>query len=236
MVEFSLGKTKYSVTRPKLREWLSIEKIRTKAIESAEKRDSKFVDHLLSYLSALLHIPISNIENKPWYEVVEGYYLSSIECSPKLDLSIISSSRKPKDAPDAMPDPWEYDERTWYSWCNMLSKAYGWNIQYNAELDVDDAIALIQEISLEDQFEKEWEWSLTEVAYEYNKSTKKSKLRTLPRPDWMKRASRFVADEIKKPKPVASVKPSFVPVGVVLLDEKENKDNTSDNQRSFIPL
>jgi len=235
VVEISLSETVYSVTRPKLRKWLSIEKLRTKLTESAEKKDNGFIDYLLSYLSALLGVPAVDLEDTPWYEIIEGYHLSAIECSPKLDLSIISSGKKDDNKPEELPDPWEYDERLWYSWCSILSKNFGWTIEYNAELDVDDAIALIQEVELDSQFRKEWEWSLTEIAYKYEKSTKKSVLQKLPRPSWMKRASKFVAKEIQKPTPTIRMRPSFVPAGVVLKDDEEqNKTVESKGNNSSI--
>lgn len=233
MVELSLGGNSYSVTRPKLRKWLSIEKIRQKTIESAERKDGRFVNLLLSYLSALLSIPTEDIENVPWYEIAEGYYYASLECYPKLDLSIISPRKREKQ--DGMPDPWEYDERVWYSWCNLIAKSYGWNIEYIAELDVDDGIALIQEINLDIQFRKEWEWSLSEIAWAEDKMTKKMKLTPLPRPYWMRTASRFTADKITTSTPTIKVKPSFLPAGVVITDE-QNRNKTINHEGSIRPL
>lgn len=215
MIEVSLKDNQYPVTRPKLQKWLSMEKIRNDIIESAGRKDKKVVDNLFSYLSALLDV--SDIDDAPWYEVIEAYYISSIECAPRLDLSIILSGRK-KERRGELPDPWDYDERVWYSWVHMLAGNYSWTLEYISELDVDDALALIQEISLQDQFNREWEWGLSEVAYEYEKSTKKSKLRKLERPSWMRQANIRYKQAVEEQKPTVRVNPAFIPPGVILLD------------------
>ena len=215
MVEFSLDNQKYSVTRPKLRKWLSIEKIRSEVLESADR--DKFIDSLFAYLSALLD---TEPRDAPWYEVLEAYYLVSIECYPKLDLSILLSGKEKK---DKLPDPWDYEARTVYSWIHLLAKTYGWTIEYISELDVDDAFALIQETSLEDQFEKEWQWGLSEISYESD-GHGKSKLRPLPRPDWMNIGNRNFQKAVEKPKKVFTMRQDFIPPGVVIYNaEQESK-------------
>ena len=66
-----------------------------------------------------------------------------------------------------------------------MAKAYGWTEEYISNLEIETGLALIQEAIVDDQLNKEWEWSLTEIAYEYDKGSKTSKFRALPRPDWM---------------------------------------------------
>jgi len=62
---------------------------------------------------------------------------------------------------------------------------------------------------VDDQLEKEWEWSLSELAYSYNSSTKKSEFKELPRPDWMDGKEIEEIKLIKIPK-------SMMPVGQVV--------------------
>ena len=80
-------------------------------------------------------------------------------------------------------------------------------MKYIGGMSIDSVIAYIQEILTEDQLEKEFKWSLSEIAYPYNKSTKKSEFKAMRRPYWM------LADapEIKK---IRMLK-SLVPVGNV---------------------
>ena len=210
MVTFSINNQEYSVTRPKLRKWLSVEKLRSEVLESAD-RDG-FIDNLFIYLSALLDT--DGFDVAPWYEILEAYYLASIECYPKLDLSILITGKKKKEK--KIPDPWEYEERVVYTWLHMLAKSYGWTLEYISELDVDDAFALIQEISLEDQLEKEWQWGLSDVGYEPEKGSNKLRLRPLPRPQWMTQGNYNFQKEIEKPKPKVRIRKDFVPPGVVV--------------------
>ena len=222
MVEFSINKQPYSVTRPKLRKWLSIEKIRNEVLESADNKD-KFISSLFTYLSALLGT--EDLQTAPWYEVLEAYYLVSIECYPKLDLSILLSAKQRKEG--KLPDPWDYDERILYSWMHLLAKAYGWTIEYISDLDVDDAFALIQEISLEDQFQKEWEWGLSEIAYEPDQGTNKMHLRQLPRPNWMMQGNYHFKKEVERPKPSVPMRQDFIPPGVVVYNVQQESKATN---------
>lgn len=215
------------MSRPGLKEWLSLEELRNRTLESAEKGEDTFATYVFSYLSALLNTDESEFISSPWYEILEAYYLCSLECAPRLDLSVLKTGKSKKDG--ELPDPWEYGERLWYSWLHTFSKQYGWNIEYIAQLDVDDAFALIQEISLDEQFDKEWWWSLSEVAYEYEKTTKKSRLKPLPRPDWMRRATKTYQKSIESPKQKVSINPAFIPPGVIIYDSP--KDTTANTTR-----
>jgi len=224
VIEVSIGDKKYSVIRPKLQKWLYAENFRDKVIESADKRDDPgIVFGISSFLSALLDIPEEKVRLLPWHEVAEAYYYCSLETAPRLDLSIIHESKKIQKK--SIPEVWDYEERTWYVWLHLLAKEYGWDVEYIAELDVDNALALIQEISLQDQFQREWEWSLSEVAYEYDKGSKKSKLRALPRPPWMSMGSRSYQKSLEQPAKQIKMKRIFMPVGIIIRD----KDNTTDD-------
>ena len=84
-------------------------------------------------------------------------------------------------------------------------------------LDIDTAIGLYQEISIDDQFEKEWEWSLSEIAFPYNQSTKKQEYKPLERPEWMLPIS-------PKQLPTMKMRKDMMPVGnIVDLSVKADK-------------
>ncbi len=144
-----------------------------------------------------------------WVDAVETYNKVLQLNQPTKNIPILTSKEKSK------PMPWEYQGRAWYFWLNLFAKAYGWDAEKVGALDIDDAVALYQEIVIDEQLEKEWNWGLSEISYEYNKTTKKSVFRPLPRPDWMKRV-------IGKPQPVRERKihSSAVPAGIIInLDE-----------------
>jgi hypothetical protein len=145
-----------------------------------------------------------------WMDAVELYNKVLDANRPTKNFPILSSKAK------GNPLPWEYNGRSWYFWLNMFGEKYGWEADAVGALDIDDAIGLYQEIEIDDQIEKEWQYGLSEISYEYDKNTKKSKFRPLPRPDWMKPVA-------PKPQPVKKIKlpAAMIPVGVVnILDEE----------------
>jgi hypothetical protein len=92
-----------------------------------------------------------------------------------------------RDSPkESKPVDWDYDGRTWAYYSHLLAKAYGWTLEYVAEMDVNEALAHLQEIMTDDHLEKEFTYSLSEVAYPYNKSTKTSNFKPMTKPYWMR--------------------------------------------------
>jgi hypothetical protein len=89
---------------------------------------------------------------------------------------------------------------------HIFSSTYGWDEDRIANLDIDTAIGLLQEILITEQLDHEWQFSITELAYPYNETTKKSSFRPLPRPDWMKKII---------PK-VTKIRKDFLPLGNII--------------------
>jgi len=176
-----IGKKKYLISRLRLREWLKLEDNRIRIKEATESKDiDGFAEGVYSYISVAIGVSSEELDELYWYEVINIFETIQAENFPKYEFPLLESKTKAKTV------RWDYPERTWYIWANNLADTYGWNLEYIAELDIDDAIGLLQEILVNDQLEKEWEWGLSEIAYSYNSSTKKSEFRELPRPDWMK--------------------------------------------------
>jgi hypothetical protein len=202
-----LGKVDYPLVRNKLRAWLVLEDFYTKIIEAAEKGNrEEFVSSFYSYVSTAFSIPIEQLQSCPWYEVTRAFreiYLINI---PSMDFPIL---RKKIQKETGKKIGWEYSGRTWYIWLHLISKEYGWDIDYVGNLDPDDGIALLQEILLDDQLEKEWQWSTTELAYSYDANTKTSKFIPLERPEWMQPNQTAKVEKVK-------IRASEIPVGVVM--------------------
>jgi len=161
-----------------------------------------------------------NFSKKPWYKTAEAFVLAQSENLLRVKFPMTSSSEEASDEP-----PWDYDGRDWYWWVNRFSKSYGWSTNQVAVLDIDDAVGLLQEILVDEQSDREWDYGLSEMAYEYVPSTKKSKFRPLQKPKWMQ-----VTMKNYKPKPVKKIKilVSMLPQGFVInLDEEEKDANTS---------
>jgi hypothetical protein len=212
-----LGKVEYPLVRSKLRAWLVLEDFYSKIIEAAEKGNrEEFVSSFYSYVSAALSIPSIELQECTWYEVTRAFreiYQINI---PSLDFPML---RRNTQKETHKKIEWEYPGRTWYIWLHLLSKEYGWDINYIENLLPDDGIALLQEILLDDQLEKEWQWSMNEIAYSYDANSKTSKFTPLERPEWMQPNRVVKIDKMK-------VKASEMPIGIVLKWDTDNNEFT----------
>lgn len=206
MATILLNDNEYSFDHIGLRKWLELEEIRETFIQAVDGRDiDSMMLSLCSYISTALGISTEPIQTLPWYEVANAYILISIECLPRYDFAVLQLR---KNEPEKRKLSWDYKERTLYLWSHMIASAYGWTFDYISNIYFNDALALLQEIIIEEQLKREWEWSLSEIAYPYNESTKKSEFRPLPRPSWMQ-------EILPEPKKVRIPK-SMLPVGIVV--------------------
>jgi hypothetical protein len=201
---------KLKFERKLLRDWLKLEEIRGHILEEAGRRNyTELSSAVETYVSAS-----SNSEWKitTWFDAAESYELAVRANLPLHEFALLRTKIKEEKF------PWEYEGRTWYYWLHLFSSAYGWNEDRIAELDIDTAIGLLQEIMIQEQLEKEWQWSLTELAYPYSETTKKSSFHPLPRPDWMKNIVPRVTKILKR----------FMPMGNIIGEEQsESKDTKS---------
>lgn len=200
----------YEIKRAKLKVWLQLDEINFN-LHELESRD-KLADLIYLYLSIATGISIEEWEKEPWYVSIEAYTkIVQVNLISK-KLPILSSTD------DKAKAPWEYDGRTWYVWLHRLAKAYNWTTEYIAELDIDDALALLQEIIIDEQLQKEWEWGMSEIAYPYNQQTKKSEYKPLNRPSWM--------EEKKEPPKKTKIPISMLPIGNIIRYNNANESTT----------
>ena len=157
------------------RKWIALEEAKITIQKSVES--SEFPDRIFDYLSTAFD---SVNENEPWENSVLSFSKALSDFQPKKIPLLTSSPKKEK------PIPWDYEGRSWAYWSHILAKAYGWTLEYIAELDMDEALARVQEILADEQLDREFTYSLSEIAYPYNSSTKKSIYKPMPRPFWMK--------------------------------------------------
>jgi len=204
-----------TLNRLTLRGWAGLEGLKGEMDSATSKGD---FEGIFGAMVKFIEMVISPSEHGvdwgelPWYDFVTVYSMAVRTNSPTMEFPILRAS-----GGDEKKMPWEYDGRAWYFWLNLFASAYGWNSDTVSMLDIDDAIALYQEIEIERQLGREWEWGLSEIAYPYNKSTKKSEYKALPRPNWM-------LPIVPKQLPVVKMKKSFLPVGnVVDLQEQESQ-------------
>ena len=194
--------------RLKFKKWLQLGEKNKKIAETIKSR--KFIElanAIIDYVSFASDIDVKDF---PWYDVALQHSTIQKENEITLEVPLVVNTSDTK----IPPEPWDYDGRSWYSWANMFADAYGWTIDYIAELDVDDAVALAQEILVHEQLDKEWTWGLSEIAYPYDKSSGKSKFQPLVRPAWMR--------PIKKGKTQVKLPKSWLPAGIVLMGTNES--------------
>lgn len=164
---------------PRLKQWVELEAQKEKIVQAVEKGDD-FPSELLLFISTAWGVNSKWIENADWNLIIQAFYLC-LSKLPKVDLPITSPSNE-----KSKEESWDYSARTWHLYSHLLAKAYGWTLEYISHLQVDEALSKIQEIIVEDQLDKEFMYSLSEIAYQYDKNTKTSKFVPLPRPHWMR--------------------------------------------------
>lgn len=190
------------IVQAKFRKWLELEAIRdqiTKAVENVDKQ----AELVCQYVSTALSLSVDRVAVLDWREVskalVELITVNHIE----LELPFLKFPHK-----EDKRLSWDYEGRNWWSFAQTFAKAFGWTLEYIANLDVVEAMHLFEEIIVEDQLDKEWQWLLSERAVKYNESTKKYEPNPLPRPNWMQ----DIPMEAKKIK----IRKDFLPVGAVI--------------------
>ena len=189
----------YEYTRPPLKQWLTLEDERVKLSKAVEIHDRENVaKQLVSVVSTALSVDKETLYLRPWYEVAIAYQTIALLNMPRYEFPFLTSKVKDK------KDAWDYEGRTWYIWANIFANKYGWDLKTVSELDVDDAIALAQEIAVDEQLEREWEWMTTEIAYQAKEGFK-----PLERPDWMRYTK--MQQEI----PVLKIRKDLMPSGVI---------------------
>lgn len=188
--------------RVKFKQWVELEVLVKELDKVVESDITKFPTFVMKYTSTTLLIPGIILINLPWKITLSLYdFARSVNNPTKIPLLV---SHKSKD----ISIPWEYVGRDWHYYSHLLAKSYGWELQYIAGLDVDTALAHVQEILVDEQMNKEFLWSMSEIAYPYNSSTKTTKFSPLPRPY-------FMWETVKPAKKIKMLR-SMLPSGVIV--------------------
>ena len=189
---------------PTFKKWIELETYKEKIHEAVETGDAMFPKYILAYISTAYDVSIRWYEKADWVRLIIAFSFIASSC-PKIELPLVTATHEKHD-----PEDWTYDGRTWHYYSHIISKAYGWTLEYISQLQVVDALAKIQEILTDDQLDREFQYSLSEIAYVYDKAAKVGKLKPLNRPAWMR----------KKIQPIKKfmIPASLMPVGVVMVD------------------
>lgn len=177
--------------RGKFYTWTLLEGLSSKIEKAVEAEINEFPNLVIEYVSTALPIPKKILRKLPWLSLMLLLvWIKQVNQPTKIPLLVTKSQEKNR------PLSWDYSGREWHYWSHLLAKTYGWGLEEIKQLDVDVALAHIQEILTDEQLEREFLWSMSEIAYPYNPTTKQSKFSPLPRPYFMQ----MVAPEPKKVK------------------------------------
>jgi len=188
---------------PKFRRWIELEEHKGQVIRAIEEGNPEFPQTLVSFLSIALGLSEKYLLRVPWWSCMMAFYDVMRQNAPRIKIPLIveSDSKKQKE------QGWDYDGRSWHMYSNLLAKTYGWSLEYIANLEVSEVLPKIQEILTDEQLDREFYWSSSEVAYSYDSSSKTSKFVPLDRPYWMR-------PKVTAPKKVKLLK-ALLPVGAV---------------------
>lgn len=208
----------YLLSQLKLKAWSKLEEIRQDLDVSASIKDYEgcFLQMVKVIEATILSKDKVDWSTIPWFEFLKLYKEVIIINSPSIDFPILHGKNG-----DKSKLPWEYKERSWYFWFNLFANKYGWTEDIISNLDIDSAIGLYQEVEIDGQLHREWEWGLSEIAYPYNKGTKKQEYKPLARPNWMKPL-------VPKHLPKVRIRKDMLPMGNIIdLDGRklENKNS-----------
>lgn len=201
----------YLLRKPRFRLWATLENLKHDVLTAVEDSEINLPNLIFSYLSTAVFIPV-NFEKIYWKDVIESFYKVHGVTSTIRKIPITFNQSESK----GDKDPWDYSNRLWPLYMHIIAKAYGWSDTKIAKLSVDNALAYIQEILTDKQLEKEFVWTMAEVAYVYDKSSKKSKFQPLTRPYWM------ITQKPNKKAP--AVPKSLLPVGNIVRISNEIKE------------
>jgi hypothetical protein len=180
------------------RKWISLEDHKKLIAEAVE--GSEFPERVFDYLSTAFGD--KGWRKKSWktpvYSLADGFQ----KFNPDPSLPLLNAPKEKKEA------DWEYKGRSWNYFSHLLANAYGWTLEYIAEMDVNEALGHVQEILTQEYLEQEFTHSLSEVSYVYNKNTKKSDYKPLPRPYWMR--------PVSQPTKKVRIRRDMLPVGYVV--------------------
>jgi hypothetical protein len=194
--------------RYKFKQWIDLEdkKIAIAGALAENKEESPRL--IFEFLTSALPLPNRVWKSIFWVDVVSAYSLVATALPVRRYLPIISI---PYTGEPAEKPAWDYPGRTWYYYSNLIAHAYGWSLEYIANLDVFDGMALVEEILIKEQQDKEFVWNMSEASVSYDAKTKVTKHIDYPRPYWMTSVQPGSPVPIKKTK----IPRAFMPIGEV---------------------
>lgn len=215
-VEISLGGNTHEVERSRLGKHLTLNKVRESLVEAVKAGDGGAIaDSLYEYLATpILNLDRGTYEKAPWFEIIVAFSdVQSLNTIPNVDQYAILQQYEDDEKGDAVP--WDYPGRGGVVWKHLLASSYGWPLEEIDCLWPEQAVELLMEIISDETSDREFAYRLSEVAYEFDKATKKSRYRPLRKPPWMVLGSEKTKEERKK-SILTDLRRDFLPVGEIV--------------------
>jgi hypothetical protein len=174
-IQVALSGREFTVARARLGGYLALQGAQEHIDHAVQAQDNgRIADGLFLYLRiALADLEREAYEALPWFEVLTAYdAISALNRIP--EATKFSILRR-------------IEERKGRSvvWLHIIASTYHWSKAEIESLWPEDAIAFIQEIMVDEQLDREFLHSLSEVAYQYDKASKKSRYKPMNRPLFM---------------------------------------------------
>jgi hypothetical protein len=170
------------VSRTRLGGYLAHQSAEAGLEEAVSRTETDAVcEMLFSILTSTIPVTRESFDSAPWQGIAEAISaVRAVNRIPKSNrFSILRFGQKGQTV------PWDYPERGTILWVHILARAYGWPKDEILNLWPEDAIGLLQEINADEQLDREFQHSLAEISYEWNKQGQ-GKYKALQRPGWMR--------------------------------------------------
>lgn len=214
-----IGESVFTSTRSRLGTHIDLYTVFEALIKAVPTGDnSAIADCLFEYLSITLpDFDRGLFESAPWFEIMLAFMqVYDLNAIPNADqYAILSTKSGGKNKEEV---PWHYPGRNMLVWKHLLAKTYGWTLDIINNLWPEQAVIMLMEIIADEQIALEFQHQLSEVAYQYDKSTKKSKYVPLRRPMWMLSGSEKSRSE-KKKSLITTLRSDGLPIGNVIRSE-----------------
>lgn len=162
----NLGGKEYQIVRASLLTFWKLAKIAKKWKDDDEER------LIVEYLSCALSVDPATIDEWPALDAFKTYeMLLALNMPQDIQYDHVTGPKNSKDNSRL-----DYDNQSLAAIVTRLASAFGWTRHYILnELTYDEARCYLQELAVVEHAEKEFEYALSEVAYDKN-----GRLRPLP--------------------------------------------------------
>jgi hypothetical protein len=216
--KITLDGKEYSLLR--LGDFFKLELLRKKLKDDIQKKDKNAFKETIENI---IFLQTRNMFKKEsFFDRLQAAYMITIRNRIGVDAAIFRPRTNTKEVEKVN---WDYDGRTLAVWIDTFAQNYHWSLSEILNLPLNMAIYLYQEITVNAQLKREWEYSLTDLAYPYNKTLDKNEYKPLQRPDWM------MAQSGNTLVPVTKIPKSMLPFGVVT--DLSGMGVLSNNEQSF---